>query len=69
MMDGHVPFYPLGLVLIFKPREYVNWNRHSQEVSPGGKVHDICDRLKAGLQTAQTTQLHLADTLVETAIQ
>jgi type I restriction enzyme S subunit len=28
----------------------------------------LCDRLKAGLQTAQTTQLHLADTLVETAI-
>jgi hypothetical protein len=26
----------------------------------------ICDRLKAGLQTAQTTQL--TDTLVETAI-
>jgi type I restriction enzyme S subunit len=29
----------------------------------------LCDRLKAGLQTVQTTQLHLADTLVETAIQ
>jgi type I restriction enzyme S subunit len=28
----------------------------------------LCDRLKAGLQTAQTTQLHLANTLVETAI-
>jgi type I restriction enzyme S subunit len=28
----------------------------------------LCDRLKAGLQTAQTTQLQLADTLVETAI-
>lgn len=28
----------------------------------------LCDRLKAGLQTAQTTQLHLADTLIETAI-
>jgi type I restriction enzyme S subunit len=28
----------------------------------------LCDRLKAGLQTAQTTQLHLADTLVESAI-
>jgi type I restriction enzyme S subunit len=28
----------------------------------------LCDRLKAGLQTAQTTQLQLADTLVESAI-
>lgn len=28
----------------------------------------LCDRLKANLQTAQTTQLHLADTLVSTAI-
>jgi type I restriction enzyme S subunit len=28
----------------------------------------LCDRLKARLQSAQTTQLHLADTLVEAAI-
>lgn len=28
----------------------------------------LCDRLKANLQTAQTTQLHLADSLVESAI-
>lgn len=28
----------------------------------------LCDRLKARLQSAQTTQLHLADSLVETAI-
>jgi len=28
----------------------------------------LCDRLKAGIQTAQTTQLHLADTLAESAI-
>ncbi|MDF7825507.1 restriction endonuclease subunit S [Pontiellaceae bacterium B12227] len=29
----------------------------------------LCDRLKARLKTAQETQLHLADTLVESAIQ
>jgi type I restriction enzyme S subunit len=28
----------------------------------------LCDRLKASLQTAQATQLHLADSLVEAAI-
>jgi len=28
----------------------------------------VCDRLKATIQSAQTTQLHLADTLVEAAI-
>ena len=28
----------------------------------------LCDRLKARLQSAQATQLHLADTLVEAAI-
>lgn len=28
----------------------------------------LCDQLKANLQKAQTTQLHLADSLVEAAI-
>lgn len=37
-------------------------------VAKVGELMAVCDRLKARLQRAQNTQLHLADTLIEAAI-
>ena len=43
-------------------------NEQKLIVAKVDELMSLCDRLKARLQTAQTTQLHLADTLVEAAI-
>ena len=64
---GAQPFISLGSLRML-PLALPPIAEQYRIVAKVDELMTLCDRLKAKLQTAQTTQLHLADSLVESAI-